>query len=219
MSFVQGAVKIQQAWLTQFSTTHFGYNAHSALDDSPETHVRLLDQFLAILPHVLPPEIISFPVLWHTDLLAGNIIVQREGTPDLLGVIDWQGMGLAPLFMQCVFAEFAGYTGDERIVLPSGVRIPTLPPDFAQYTEDEQSYIKGQLRLGIFHKYYEAAIIRHSPFQHAVHESPHLGLVMSPFYSSSRVHTSFSTISWRYSSVGTTSHPERHFPTSGISRI
>jgi hypothetical protein len=113
-------------------------------------------------------------------------MVKPEGAPDLVGIIDWQGMGVAPLFMQCVFAKFVGYTGDDRIVLPPGIKIPTLPPDFAQCSEDEQTYIKGQLRLGIFHKYYEASIIGHSPLQHAVHEYPHLEFVMSPFYSSSR---------------------------------
>jgi hypothetical protein len=160
--------------------------ARSSLDDSPETHIRLLDQFLAIAPHILPPEIISFPVLWHTDLHAGNIMIKPEGTPDVVAIIDWQGMGVAPLFMQSVFAKFVRYSGDDRIVLPPGIKIPTLPPDFAQYSEDEQTYIKGQLRLGIFHKCYEASIIRHSPFQHVVHEYPHMEHVMSPFYSSSR---------------------------------
>jgi aminoglycoside phosphotransferase (APT) family kinase protein len=120
------------------------------LDDSPETHIRLLDQFLAVVPHILPPEIISFPVLWHTDLHAGNIMIKPEGIPDAVAIIDWQGMGVAPLFMQSVFPKFARYTGDDRIVLSPGLKIPTLPPDFAQYSEDEQTYIRGQLRLGIF---------------------------------------------------------------------
>jgi hypothetical protein len=74
--------------------------ARSALDDSPEFHIGLLDQFLAVAPYVLPLETVSFPVLWHTDLHAGNIMIKSEGTPDVAAIIGWQGMGIAPLFMQ-----------------------------------------------------------------------------------------------------------------------
>ena len=107
--------------------------SRSTLDTSPDFHIRLLDQLLTAIPHVLPPDVISFPVVWHTDLRAGNIMVKPEDTP------DWQGMSVAPLFMQSVFAKFVRYTGDDRIVVPPGIQIPSLPPDFEQYPEDHKS--------------------------------------------------------------------------------
>jgi hypothetical protein len=188
LSFVKATLRVQQAWLKRFACAPSANQvvARSTLDDSPQSHIRLLDHFIKVAPHVLPPEFISFPVLWHTDLHVGNIIVKPDGTPDIVGVIDWQGMSVAPLFMQCVFAKFVRYTGDDRIVLPPGHKIPPLPPGFDQLSEDEQTYIKGQRRLGIFHKVYEDSIIRHSPYQHAVHEYPHMEHVMRPLYSSSR---------------------------------
>lgn len=113
-------------------------------------------------------------------------MIKPEGKPDMVGVLDWQGMSVAPLFMQSVFAKFVRYTGDDRIVIPPGIQIPSLPPDFGQYTEDEQAYIKGQLRLAMLHKRYEISIISNSPYQYAVHEYPHMQHVLPPLYSASR---------------------------------
>ena len=188
LSFVRATIDIQQEWLNNFAHARSVDDvvSRSVLDTSPEFHIRLLDQLLAVLPYVLPPEQISFPVLWHTDLHAGNIMVKHEGTPDMVGVLDWQGMGVAPLFMQSVFAKFARYTGDDRIVIPPGVQNPLLPLNFDQYAEDQQVYLKSQLRLAILHKRYEFSIIYHSPHQHAVHEYPHMGHLLPPLYSASR---------------------------------
>ena len=139
--------------------------SRSTLDTSPDFHIRLLDQLLAVIPHVLPPDEISFPVLWHTDLHAGNIMVKPEDKPDVVGILDWQGMSVAPLFMQSVFAKFVRYTGDDRIVVPPGIKIPSLPPDFELYPEDQKADIKRQLRMAILHKRYEVSIIYNSPYQ------------------------------------------------------
>ena len=160
--------------------------SRSTLDTSPDFHIRLLDQLLAVIPHVLPPDVISFPVLWHTDLHGANIMVKPEDTPDVVGFLDWQGMSIAPLFMQSVFAKFVRYTGDDRIVIPPGIQVPALPPDFEQYPEDEKADIKHHRRMAILHKCYEAKIIYNSPLQHAVHEYPHMEHLLPPFYSASR---------------------------------
>ena len=188
LSFLRATIEIQQKWLKKFAHPRSidDVVSRSVLDTSPDFHIRLLDQLLEALPYVLPPEQISFPVLWHTDLHGGNIMVRPEGTPDMLGVLDWQGMGVAPLFLQSVFAKFARYTGDDRIVIPPGVQNPLLPPNFDEYPEDEQAYLKSQLYLAILHKRYEFLIIYHSPYQHAVHEYPNMEHLLPPFYSASR---------------------------------
>ena len=95
--------------------------SRSTLDTSPGVHISLLNQLLVVIPHGLPPDEISFSVLWHTDLHAGNIMVKPEGLktkPDLVGTLDWQGMSVAPLFMQSIFAKLVRHTGDDRIVVP-----------------------------------------------------------------------------------------------------
>ena len=112
-------------------------------------------------------------------------MVKPEDNPDMVGILDWQGMSVAPLFMQSVFAKFVRYTGDD-IDIPPGLQIPSLPPDFELYPEDRQADIKHQRRMAILHKRYEASIIYRSPYQHAVHEYPHIEHVMPPLYSASR---------------------------------
>ena len=86
-------------------------------------------------------------------------MVKPEDTP------DWQGMSVAPLFMQSVFAKFVRYTGDDRIVLPPGIQIPSLPLDFEPYPEDHKADKKRQHRMAILHKRYEVSIIYNSPYQ------------------------------------------------------
>jgi hypothetical protein len=188
MSFLRAFINIQQMWLKEFARPRSVNEvmSRSTLDTSPDFHICLLDQLLAVIPHVLPPDLISFPVLWHTDLHAGNIMVKPEDQPDMVGVLDWQGMSVAPLFMQSVFAKFVRYTGDDRIVIPPGLKMPSLPPDFEQYPEDQKADLKHHRRMAILHKCYESAIIYNSPYQHAVHEYPHMEHVMPPLYSASR---------------------------------
>jgi hypothetical protein len=125
-------------------------------------------------------------VLWHTDLHGTNIMIKQKGTLDIVGIIDLQGMNVAPLFMQSVFAKFARYTGDNRIVIPPGTQLPSCPPDFERYKEDKQSYIKDQLHLAMFHKHYEISIIYNSPYQYAVHEYPHMEHILPLLSSASR---------------------------------
>jgi hypothetical protein len=103
-----------------------GISSLSVLDTSP-VHVRLLGQLLVVTPYLLLPD---NPLLWHTDLHGGNIMIKAEGTPDITNIIDWQEISVAPLFLQYVFAEFAEHTGDDHIVRTSGITIPELPPDF-----------------------------------------------------------------------------------------
>ena len=98
LSFVRAIINIQQKWLKKFAHSRSvdEVMSRSILDTSPDFHIRLLDQLLAVIPHVLPPDVISFPVLWHTDLHGGNIMVKPEGNPDVVGILDWQGMSIAP---------------------------------------------------------------------------------------------------------------------------
>jgi phosphotransferase family enzyme len=136
LSFVRAIINIQQKWLKEFAPSRSinEVMSRSTLDTSPDFHtarkarevtcISLFDQLLAVIPHVLPPDEISFPVLWHTDLHAGNIMVKPEDKPDLVGILDWQGMSVTPLFMQSVFAKFVRYTGDDRIVVPLGIKMP-----------------------------------------------------------------------------------------------
>jgi aminoglycoside phosphotransferase (APT) family kinase protein len=101
---VRATISIQQKWLKQFARERSidDIASRSILNTSPDFHIHLLDQLLAVIAHVLPPEPMSFPVLWHTNLHGANILIKQEGKPDMVRVMDWKGMSVAPLFMQSV---------------------------------------------------------------------------------------------------------------------
>jgi hypothetical protein len=65
LSFVRAIINIQQKSLKEFfcSRSVNEVMSCSTLDTSPDFHICLLDQLLAVIPHVLPPDLISFPVL------------------------------------------------------------------------------------------------------------------------------------------------------------
>lgn len=72
---------------------------------APEDHVQLLQKFLAVLLHVLPPAEITRPALLHQDLHADNILVDKDDPTKISSIIDWQALYAAPFFLQAKFAS------------------------------------------------------------------------------------------------------------------
>ncbi|PGH23787.1 hypothetical protein AJ80_02217 [Polytolypa hystricis UAMH7299] len=69
---------------------------------------------------------IAGAALWHTDLHLGNIFVFLDYPTIIEGVIDWQSVQVAPLFIQAQFPEILrppkGYN--------PGIEVPSLPDNF-----------------------------------------------------------------------------------------
>ncbi|KAG5294120.1 phosphotransferase enzyme family protein [Histoplasma capsulatum G186AR] len=72
-------------------------------DTAREIHINLLNQFLAILPYILPSQYFCSPTLLHQDLHLENIFVDSADPTKISGIIDWQSTYSAPLFMQARF--------------------------------------------------------------------------------------------------------------------
>ncbi|KAF8122597.1 kinase-like domain-containing protein [Boletus edulis] len=157
LSYVRAIVDIEKAWLSTFAVPRERGDPfrRPGSDNDPDAHARLLDDFLAVLPIVLPSDAICAPVLWHMDLHASNILVPRQGSSGILGLLDWQGTTIRPLFLQATFAPCVRYQGDDRIRLEPGLAFPSLPPDFPWLSEREQVHLRDQVRLAVIHKYYE----------------------------------------------------------------
>jgi Phosphotransferase enzyme family. len=110
------------------------------------SHIRLLQQFLLVLPYILPPAEITRPVLLHQDLHADNIFVYKDDPTKSASVIDWQAMYAAPLFLQAKFASIV----DRDDPYPWGAVQPELPEDFETLPEPQKSAAKDafhRLRL------------------------------------------------------------------------
>ncbi|KKK20511.1 phosphotransferase family protein, partial [Aspergillus rambellii] len=108
----------------------------SATQNSPESHILLLQKYLEIVPYLLPddPAVVASH-LWHTDLHSGNIFVDRGR---ICSVIDWQGTWAAPLILQARHPRLVDYHGE--IILKA-------PPSFKDLEPAEKARIAKQVPL------------------------------------------------------------------------
>ncbi|KAG6374991.1 hypothetical protein JVT61DRAFT_3766 [Boletus reticuloceps] len=96
LSYIRAIVHIEKQWSSTFAVPRKPGDPFcrpdSAGGNALDAHVRLLDDFLAVIPSIIPPDILCGPVLWHIDF--------HEGSSDIIGLIDWQGVSVRPLFLQ-----------------------------------------------------------------------------------------------------------------------
>ncbi|KAJ9665342.1 hypothetical protein H2201_004634 [Coniosporium apollinis] len=83
-----------------------------------------LQSYLNIIKYLLPTDsAISASHLWHNDLHDENIFVGPSNPTKITGIIDWQGIQLAPLFDHTLQPAFLNYDGPEV----EGLEQPALP--------------------------------------------------------------------------------------------
>ncbi|KAG6375038.1 kinase-like domain-containing protein [Boletus reticuloceps] len=171
LSYIRAIVDIEKQWLSTFAVPRKPCDPFCRPDsgNAPDAHVRLLDDFLAVIPSIIPPDILCIPVLWHIDLHASNILVPCEGSSDIIGLIDWQGMSVRPLFLQATFAACVRYDGDDRITIHPGAL-----------------HLKEQMRLAMMHKYYELRVMKYNHLYFASQVYPHTKYIIPPILSASR---------------------------------
>ncbi|KAG8216322.1 hypothetical protein J3R82DRAFT_6392 [Butyriboletus roseoflavus] len=188
LSYIKAIVDIEKRWLSTFAVPRKPRDPFRRPENENvvDAHIRLLDNFLAVIPSMLPPDELCAPVLWHIDLHASNIFVPPEGPPDILGLIDWQGISVRPLFLQATFAACVQYEGDDRITIPPGMAAPMLPSDFESYSEKDKEYLKGQERLAVIHKYYETRVRQRNPLYFSSQTYPHIEHIIPPILGASR---------------------------------
>ncbi|OJJ43599.1 hypothetical protein ASPZODRAFT_136051 [Penicilliopsis zonata CBS 506.65] len=129
------------------------------IPQSRETHVRLLEQFLAVLPHILPPEDTLSPVLLHHDLHPNNIFVDASDHTRISGIIDWQAVYTAPLFIQAKFPSV--FDCDDPY--PWGAVQPQLPKDFESLSPAAREHAESALSRLRLKKFYELASRKFNP--------------------------------------------------------
>ncbi|KAF7166804.1 hypothetical protein CNMCM6106_002502 [Aspergillus hiratsukae] len=124
-----------------------------------DMHVHLLEQFQMLLPHILPPKETLRPVLLHHDLHSDNIFVHSSDPTKISGIIDWQAVYTAPLFMQAKFPSI--FDCDDPY--PWGAVQPNLPEDFDTLSQSEKELAKARLGRLRLKKFYELASRKFNP--------------------------------------------------------
>ncbi|KAE8401584.1 phosphotransferase enzyme family protein [Aspergillus pseudonomiae] len=122
-------------------------------------HVRLLEQFLIVLPHILPRDETLCPALLHHDLHSDNIFVDPSDRTKISSIIDWQAVYTAPLCIQAKFPSI--FDCDDPY--PWGAVQPKLPEGFETLSQPEKQLAEDKLgRLGL-KKFYELASRKFNP--------------------------------------------------------
>jgi hypothetical protein len=96
---------------------------------------------------------VSEPVLWHTDLHMGNIYVSHESSAtNILSLIDWQSITVAPLFLQARFPEFLPIGEDYTLGITA---LPQRPQNFQDMDAEDQEYAEFEFKQAKLAKAYE----------------------------------------------------------------
>ena len=127
---------------------------------SCEKHVQILEQFLLVLPYILPSKDLVGPVLLHHDLHSENIFVDDADPTKLSRIIDWQCLYSSPLFMQ---ARFPSVFDSDDEPYPWGAVQPQLPTDFHTLSPSNQKLAEAQLNRLRLKKFYELATRKFNP--------------------------------------------------------
>ncbi|RDX44619.1 protein kinase subdomain-containing protein PKL/CAK/Fmp29 [Lentinus brumalis] len=155
---VAGARK-ELAYLEQFGQPLLPFRrmrreAYRYQEQLPSDHIENLHRYLLIAPSLVPknPALVHFRIR-HPDLQQSNIIVSRS--PDskwqVVGLIDWQHASIPPVFLLAgVPQRLQNYSDPfSHFMTP-----PSLPENFDDFYETEQSRAKGLYHRRLVHYYY-----------------------------------------------------------------
>lgn len=101
--------------------------------------LQAIQQYLDVLSAITPSEeAVKRPCLWHGDLHADNIFVDPNDPTRITGVLDWQSIEIAPLFVQVQQPHFLDYNGPQM----KGLERPVLPANVAELPPDQQRHAR-----------------------------------------------------------------------------
>lgn len=173
-SHVSAAIKCEIEWLRSIALP---YPRHSPLyrserENSPATHIDLLQRCLQIIPFLPdPPEYSKFCV-WNPDLNASNILVDNTGPLTPRCYLDWQ-LATVDTLLDISEPSFLDYAGGKYIQIGDDpARPPRLPAGFDQLPEAEKVIAKKEQRLAMPSTYYHHATKHWNPALDAARSSP-----------------------------------------------
>jgi hypothetical protein len=111
---------------------------------TPAAHIDLYRRFLDVAEYLLPKADQIRPTLWHWDLHAPNIFINKG---HITCLIDWQDTWVGPLFLQARHPRLVDYNGELMLKLPESYD--------ALEDEDERKRIQTQVEKSIILWTYE----------------------------------------------------------------
>lgn len=143
---------------SQFPDPQGFYNGPGQYQQNSNTKIRILHNFKKVARYLKPEDpLLSKPVLWHTDLHWDNIFVDKDDPTKITGIIDWQAVHIAPLFMQARHPTFLESDGEIPDTFDADAI--QLPENFASLSEEEREAAKKLRGAQILWKLYEVELV------------------------------------------------------------
>lgn len=101
-------------------------HGHGICIPTRERKLQAIQTFRKLIPFLFPDPSVSHAVLWHTDLHGENIFVDPNDRTTLTSIIDWQAIGLSPLFVHVGRPNYLDFDGEK----PEELRRPEPPDGF-----------------------------------------------------------------------------------------
>jgi len=138
----------------------------------PSDHIENLDRYLLIAPSLVPKNsALSQFRIRHPDPQPSNIIVSRSSDSDLhiVGLNDWQHTSILPSFLLAGIPERLQNYDDP---ISQSMRRPSLPENFDDLDETEQSREKELYRRRLVHFHYVKNTAEYNELHYAALTDP-----------------------------------------------
>ncbi|KAJ9196680.1 hypothetical protein DTO164E3_6210 [Paecilomyces variotii] len=146
---------------TKFPKPEGIFGGPRSYQPTADAKLAVLDDFEKVAPYLLPKDTsVHVPVLWHGDLHHDNIFVDPADPSQILSIIDWQSVHIAPLFQQATTPAFLEFDGPKE---PDGLSVPSLPKNFEELSLVEKERAKTLLAQQSLYKLYEIQSARQNP--------------------------------------------------------
>ncbi|RMD44188.1 hypothetical protein DV735_g1027, partial [Chaetothyriales sp. CBS 134920] len=121
---------------------------------------RVLTMFSQAAPLLTPkdPSLVK-PTLWHPDLHTENIFVDPDNPTNIVSIIDWQAVNIAPLFLQARHPSLIEFEGP----ITKGFEPINLPDDFESLSPEKQLEAKKLRSAQSLYKLYEVCLLQTCP--------------------------------------------------------
>ncbi|PGH23274.1 hypothetical protein AJ80_02690 [Polytolypa hystricis UAMH7299] len=165
ISYAEDIAKREMNWISRFAKPRDLSDPlrQSTSQEYPNCHLQILNQYLKILPQVIPSDHDLYrSTIWHSNLHSGNIFVENN---KIVSIINWQCCMSVPLFLACKIPKFLKVDGPPLFDLPPAAGLSAQ--------EKKETLLKYQLtQLQRFYisklKDLDSSIFRALSYPHAI---------------------------------------------------
>ncbi|KAK8181378.1 hypothetical protein BC567DRAFT_255439 [Phyllosticta citribraziliensis] len=138
-AIVSAGARKEIAYLKEFARPVHPYfrgnkEFYDCQKQDPKMHRKLLEKYLQIVPHLIPKDSSTRPVLRHRNLALENIMISLPH--NITSLINWQNCSIRPLFLQSGIPELFH---ESEWLEADCLNEPSLPADFQNLDKAKQA--------------------------------------------------------------------------------